>query len=91
MINAYIVVREEKHIDDRFWVCLEQEDALKIAADVTAYWRKEYNTDSYDPGDIDEELHEDLLFHFHAGSEFRVYVQPQQIREANEVEEEGDL
>jgi hypothetical protein len=43
MIEAYLVVREEKHIDDKHWVCLSREDALRIARDVVAHWSKRYN------------------------------------------------
>lgn len=79
MIEAWIVSREEKHIDDRFWVCLTKADALKIAADVTAYWKN-----AYEPEEVDETLYEDQVFHFDADDAFRVVVQPQQIREPGE-------
>jgi len=35
MKDAWIVVREEKHLDDKFWICLHREDALRIAKEVT--------------------------------------------------------
>lgn len=79
MIAAWIVIREEKHLDDRFWVCLTKEDALTIAADVTAYWRAEY-----EPKAVDETLYEGQVFHFDAEDGFRVVVQPQSIREPGE-------
>ncbi len=79
MKNAWIVIRYEKHIDDRFWVCLQKDDALKIAADVTAYWKTKY-----EPEEVDETLYEDQIFHFDAEDMFRVVVQPQEVRETGE-------
>lgn len=79
MLDAWIVTREEKHVDDRHWVCLDKNDALKIAADVTAYW-----SDQYEPDSIDETLYEDQIFHFDAEDAFRVVVQPQLIRQPGE-------
>lgn len=83
MIEAWIVVREEKHVSDKFWVCFDREDALKIATDVTAYWRNGYDPQT---DEIDETCYEDLIFHYDAEDQFRVYVQPQQIRERGEFE-----
>ena len=81
MIDAWIVIREEKHNDDRFWVCLTKDDALKIAADVTAYWVAQYA-----PEEADETLYADQVFHFDAEDSFCVYVQPQIIRERGEYD-----
>ena len=81
MIDAWIVTREEKHVDDCYWVCLQKDDALKIAADVTNYWRAQYEPEA---DSIDETLYEDQLFHFDAEDCFRVTVQPQAIREPGE-------
>ena len=86
MIDAWIVVLEEKHIGDKFWVCLRREDALKIAEDVTAYWKKECRVKGRNI-DVDTTCYEDLIFHYSAEDAFRVYVQPQQIREEGENKE----
>ena len=83
MKNAWLVVREERHIDPKHWVCLEQADALKIANDVTAYWKKACRPN---PKNVDRTLYETQVFHFDAEEAFRVYVQPIQIREPGEVE-----
>ena len=80
MISAWIVVRQEKHIDDRFWVCLSSDDALRIATDVTAYWKSHYLIN-----EADETLYEDQIYHFDAEDSFHVYVQPQKIREVGEA------
>lgn len=83
MINGWIVTRKEKHIDDKFWVCLSREDALKIAKDVTEYWKQGYNPQQ---DMIDETCYEDRIFYFSAEELFTIYVQPQQIRENGEFE-----
>jgi len=90
MISAWIVVREEKHVDDRFWVCLNKDDALQIARDVTAYCMGLYSEDERMKLDVDEELYGDseaerLVFNCTVDDGFSVYVQPQQIREPGEV------
>ncbi len=85
MINAWIVVRQEIHLEDKYWVCLECEDALRIAADVTAYWKDKYKPD---PAYIDEICYDDLVFNFHDGDAFRIFVEPCQIREAGEFSRE---
>ena len=38
MNQAYLIVREERHIDPKYWVCTTLEDAMTIARDVTAWW-----------------------------------------------------
>jgi len=38
MKDGFIVVRKEKHLDDKYWVCEDKIDALRIASDVTDYW-----------------------------------------------------
>ena len=83
MIDAWLVVREEKHIDDKFWICLERDDALTIAKDVAKYW-----LDKYEPtlDEIDEELYgSELVFNLNVDDSFRIYVSPTQIREKGET------
>ena len=82
MIQAWLVVREEKHIDDKYWVFLRKEDALKVAESVTKFW-----CDKYSSGEIDTTLYEDLIFHHNQEDAFRVFVQPQMIRDAGETEQ----
>jgi hypothetical protein len=86
MKQGWIVVREEKHVDPKFWVCTDKADALAIAADVTAYWREKNQPD---PENVDEELYEDMAFHYDAEDCFRVYVQPQDIRDPGETAPSG--
>lgn len=81
MINAWIVVRQEQHIEDKYWLCLERDDALGIASDVTEYWREKYKLDA---DEVDETLYADLIFNYNAEDAFRVFAQPQQIRERGE-------
>lgn len=85
MKTAWIVVREEKHIDPKFWVCTEQADALKIATDVTNYWRQEYAAAINEGYECSEELHELQVFNFDVEDLFRVYVEPVDFREAGET------
>lgn len=87
MINAFIVLREEKHVDIKTWVCLAREDALKIARDVTDYWVEKYGVDLADKDGYDTTLYGDQLFHFQA-EEFYVWVIPQDIREPGETAQE---
>jgi hypothetical protein len=82
MIDAWMVTRKEKHIDDRFWVCFQKDDALKIAADVIAYWREKYEPG---PDQIDEMLYGDQALHFDAEDCFSVVVHAQVVREPGEV------
>jgi hypothetical protein len=82
MISAWIVVREERHLDDKFWVCLELDDAIKIANDVTSYWIEKYQPDA---DLIDDALYENQKFHYDAEDMFRVMVMPQTIRESGET------
>ena len=79
MQQAWIVVREERHIDPRFWVCLERDDALRIASDVTAYWMQQY-----EPEEVNRQMYENQIFHCQAEDAFRVYVEPQNILSAGE-------
>jgi hypothetical protein len=78
MINAWIVIREENCIDAKYWVCLNKDDALKIAKDVTEYWKDESD-------EVDTELYEDMIYNYSAEDSFSVIVQPQQIREPGET------
>lgn len=84
MIPAWLVVRKERHVDDRFWVCLSREDALIIARDVAAYWRAYYEPS---PEDLDTNLYETLIFNENADCSDRywVYAMPIMAREAGET------
>ena len=84
MKGGFIVVRKEKHIDDKYWVCETIHDALRIAQDVTGYWKNEYGCDKDQDVDVDETLYENLLFHYSAEDMFSIIVQPQHIREKGE-------
>lgn len=79
MQQAWIVVREEKHIDTKFWVCLERDDALRIAEAVTDYWVKRYK-----PSTVYVALYDNQIFHCQDEENFRVYVVPQNILSAGE-------
>jgi len=79
MSSGFIVIRTEKHVDDKYWVCLNENDALRIAVEVSEYWKKEYSTWK----EYDTELYEDLIFNCTEESQnlFSVQVQPQTINE----------
>ncbi len=82
MIPAWIVVREEKHIDDKYWVCLREQDAMAIAKDVADYWIKEYAPEE---DEIDTEPRGYMLFLVDIEDSACVYVMPTVIRDIGEV------
>lgn len=82
MKNAWIVVREERHIDPKFWVCESREDALSIAHDVTDYWIEDYG---HTEDDLYRDLYGDQIFHVQGEDAFNIYVVPQEIREPGET------
>ena len=84
MIDAWLVVREEKHIDDRHWVCLDKEDALIIAGDVTDYWIDQYKDSN---GEVDDVPCEGQIFRHDQEDSFYVYVIPTTIRGKGENQE----
>ena len=77
MLEAWIVVRKEHHIDDKYWICMVREDAIEIAKEVSAYWVKEYEPE---PVDIYTELLVDQIFCTDVDEAFTVDVCPQVIR-----------
>lgn len=84
MIEAWLVVRKEKHVDDKYWVCFEREDALAIAKDVAAYWKKNYKLED---GDVNTKLFSNLVFQ-EAGYEGELYtvtVEPILLRQKGET------
>lgn len=84
MTPAYIVIREQRSIDTRYWICIELSDAIKIAEGVSAYWLAEYEPDD---DDIDRENYGNLLYHCDVEDSFRVSVEPIDIRAAGEYGE----
>jgi len=85
MIEAWIVVREEKHIADKFWVCLNKKDAIAIANDVTAYWKEQHPPRH---GSVDRTCYDDQIFHYDQEEGFRVYVVPVTIRGNGETKQQ---
>jgi len=86
MIQGWMVVRREYHVDDRFWVCIDREDAVSIARDVSAYWKRQYE-DITD--DIDRTCYGEAIFSFVIEDGVYVFVLPQNVREVGEREEVG--
>lgn len=82
MLKAWLVTRVEKHIGEKFWVCFDREDAVKIANDVASYWIEEYACKDYE---IDRECYGDFIFYADVDDLFRVTVQPQNIRERGQT------
>jgi len=82
--TAWLVIRSEKHVDDKYWVSTGLDDALDIAADVTRYWLTEYDDVIKANGGLDEVVDKtcygDLEYHCDAEDLFRVAVQPVKIR-----------
>lgn len=83
MINAYIIVREQKNIDNKYIVCLEKDDALKIANEMTDYWLA-YYFKNIELDDVDFELYGDSIYSVSYEELFSVDVMPQEIKEAGE-------
>ncbi len=90
MIDAWIVVRKERHIDDKYWVCHNEEDALMIAMEVTGYWIKEK---SLEEEELDRQVcSSGLIFSvMDEEGEFSVTVNPQTIRCEGETKKEEFL
>ena len=74
IIQGYILIREERHIDPKFWVSESLEQLLEIANEVRDYWIKEY-----EPEEIDDQLYGDNLYFCSADDAFTIYIQPQEI------------
>jgi hypothetical protein len=89
MKRGYIVVREQKNISPKFWVCEDILDAMRIAQYVTRYWTGKYKS-LIKEGEYDTTLYEDLVFHFDLHGYFRVFVQPQTIRKKGEYQQEEE-
>lgn len=87
MTEAWIIVRKERHIDDKYWVCLSKDDAINLALEITTYWQKQYELSS---DDINNTLYEGLVFSAIAEDAFRVFVQPQKILLAGESTEQSN-
>ena len=82
MIEAYVITRQEKHVDDRIIVCLNKEDAFKIGEEMAAYWKDKYEL----PDDmIEYHRGEDSLGVVSWDDYYRVFVDPTMIREAGET------
>jgi hypothetical protein len=81
MKAAFIVVREERHIDPKYWVCIDKDDAINIASAVGEYWSRKYCPDEVD---IDRTLYEDLIFNVYVEDAYRIFVKPITIRDTGE-------
>lgn len=80
MKTGWIVIRTEKHVDDKYWVCMKRKDALAIAKDVAEYWRSQYPHFR-----VDRTRYGEAIFSRMAEEYFHVYVIPQVIREDGEI------
>jgi hypothetical protein len=81
MIKSWLVVRKEKHVDDKYWVCLQKDDALAIAGDVSAYWQKQYPLRA-----SDTECFGNMTFRCAREECFDVTVFPINVRESGEIQ-----
>lgn len=87
MLTGWLVIREEKHVDPRYWVCIDKEDALKIASGVAHYWWTKYGPD---PDEVDTNLYADQIFNIDVEECYRIQVFPQRIRELGETDQEKE-
>ena len=88
MTPAWIVVRTERHVEDRFWIFEREKDAVFVAEAVVAYWADQYG--SALDGCTDTYLREDLVYHVNREDAFRVYVRPVFVRGVGETQEEEE-
>lgn len=82
MINAYIVVRKQKNVDNKYIVCLNKEDALKIALEISNYWIEFYR--DLEKDDIDYNCYGRSIYNCYTAELFSVDVMPQEIKESGE-------
>lgn len=82
MIEAWLVVREEKHIDNAYWTCLDKDDAFKIASDVAAFWLERY--EPAEGEEVDRNLYGNQVYHVRLEDAFSVEVVPHAIRQVGE-------
>lgn len=81
MKQGWIVVLEDRHADDEYFVCEEREDALGIANQL-ALW----SISHYGPAVIDAKLYGNQIFRCALEDAFTVTVAPQGIRERGETD-----
>ena len=86
MTPAWIVVRTESHVEDRYWVFERKEDAIFVAKAFVAYWAEKYGPAR--AGCVDTGLYETLAYHVNMENAFRVYVQPIFVRSPGEIQKE---
>jgi hypothetical protein len=84
MIDAWIVVRSDRHTDDEYWACLDRDDALQIARNAVAESQRHYRH----AGDVYNECHGDNIFMHQQEDQFSVWVEPIKVRGKGEVGEE---
>lgn len=85
MDPGWLIIRKHKALNDKFLVCLEREDALRIAKDMVKYWRAQYNWIDYNDY-LDERLDGHYIFKHLLTEEFSVTVEPVDIREPGDLE-----
>lgn len=80
MLQAYMVIREEKHVSDNYRICLHRQDALTIAKAMTDYWIGQYGNK-----DLETDCFGDEIYHIAKEDAFAVIVIPIDIRESGET------
>lgn len=80
MDEVYLVIREEKHIDRKYVVCMEKEGALAIAKEISNYWKNEYE---HIDEDIDTDCSSDEIFRCSKPNCFHICVM--KIRKSGDV------
>jgi len=79
-MKGFLIVRKEKHIDDRHWVFTDEDLAMRVAEKVTDYLVDQYEPDEDEldisiPDDSD-----DLLFYASLEDAFSVFVEEIEIK-----------
>lgn len=88
MIEAFLLVREERHHDDASWVFKDKDDAIRCAINLTKQW-------TYVEGklsdDIDTECPKNWLFSSMSEDGFTIHVEVIKIFEKYEISEVEDF
>lgn len=90
MIKAYILVREDRHVDAVHWVFLDKDDALKAAQTLMEDWIESYDMDEGEINELDKECYGETIFSCNAEDRFTIYVQNVDIMEKGENEIKAD-
>lgn len=85
MKAVYLIVRKEKHIDDKYWLCKVKKDALTIAEEVADFWLSHYTEENNEI--VTEPVSDQIFYRGTANEGFEVFVKPINLRESGQTDE----